>query len=144
MAESVAHRVIRNLSRHPSPKSPPRERERSSGAEGSPGRRQQVAKELTPPRSSIRLDTQPRKSHQGVSAEMRSSRRIPQNNADSKHITTSQREWRFGGWKGIPLIRRAGNRTPKVEPDPKQGIYNGTFRRISGRSYSVTNHKEMD
>ena len=47
------------------------------------------------------------------------------------------------GWKGIPLIRRAGNRTPKVEPDPKQGIYNGTFRRISGRSYSATNHKEM-
>ena len=50
----------------------------------------------------------------------------------------------FWGSKDIPLIRIAGTRSPKVEPDPKQGIYNGTFRRISGRSYSVTNHKEMD
>jgi hypothetical protein len=38
--------------------------------------------------------------------------------------------------KDIPLIRKSRTRLSERTPGSKQGIYNGTFRRISGRSYS--------
>ena len=74
---------------------------------------------------------------------MRSSKRIPQ---IMRTQNTSQRVSRNGVWgsKDIPLIRKSRDPAIRRKPDPMQGIYNGTFRRISGRSYSATNHKEMD